>query len=160
MGLCGKKTFKTNLKNLENLIKENGHTNEENMILKMDIEKWEWESLIDVSEETLNQFKYIAIEYHFGNETKFKSDNSYYYVLKKISKTHQSFYARCNGDRGNIAQFGINRICEIIEVCYIIRKGNIFKKDETIYPIYEFDYSVPKEGRLEMNLNILKLFEE
>ena len=160
IGLCGIGKKYKNMKNLEELIAENGHSKEKNMILKMNIEHWEFESIIDLKEETLNQFTYIAIEYHFRDETKFKSDNLYYNVLKKISKTHQAFYARCNGDRGIIVQFGINRICHIIEVCYIIKKGNIFKKDETIYPIYEFDYSVPKEGRLEMNLNILKLFEE
>ena len=159
IGLCGKRKKYQNMKNLEELIAENGHSKEKNMILKMDIEHWEFESIIDLKEKTLNQFKYIAIEYHFRDETKFKSGNLYYNVLKKISNTHQAFYARCNGDRDIIAQFGINRICHIIEVCYIIKKDNTFKKDETIYPIYEFDYSVPKKGRLEMNLNILKLFE-
>jgi len=34
-----KKNINTNLKNLESWIKENGRTNEKNMILKMDIEK-------------------------------------------------------------------------------------------------------------------------
>jgi hypothetical protein len=160
IGLCGMKTKNPNLKNLEQLIAENGHIKEKNMILKMDIEHWEFESLIDLKEETLNQFKYIAIEYHFRDQTKFKSNNLYYNVLKKISKTHQAFYARCNGDRDYIAQFGFNRICHIIEVSYIIKKDNIFRKDEAIYPLYEFDYSVPKKGKLEMNLNILKLFEE
>lgn len=33
------------------------------MILKMDIEHWEWESIIDLKEDALNKFKYIAIEY-------------------------------------------------------------------------------------------------
>ena len=160
IGLCGMRTKNPNLKNLEQLIAENGHSKEKNMILKMDIEHWEFESLIDLKEETLNQFKYIAIEYHFKDQTKFKSNNLYYNVLKKIAKTHQAFYARCNGDRGYIAQFGFNRICHIIEVSYIIKKGNIFRKDEAIYPLYEFDYSVPQKGKLEMNLNILKLFDE
>jgi len=160
IGLCGMKTKNRNLKNLEELIAENGHNQEKNMILKMDIEHWEFESLIDLKEETLNQFKYIAIEYHFIDQTKFKNNNLYYNVIKKISKTHQAFYARCNGDRGYIVQFGINRICHIIEVSYIIKKDNIFRKDEAIYPLYEFDYSVPQKGKLEMNLNVLKLFEE
>ena len=160
IGLCGMKKKYQNLKNLEELIAENGHIEEKNMILKMDIEHWEFESLIDLKEETLNQFKYIAIEYHFHQQTKFKSNNLYYKVLKKIAKTHQAFYARCNGDRGYIVQFGINRICHIIEVSYIIKKDNIFRKDEAIYPISEFDYILPQKGKLEMNLNILKLFEE
>ena len=158
IGLCGIRRHNPNMKNLEQLIAENGHNNEKNMILKMDIENWEFESLIDLKEETLNQFKYIAIEYHFKDQN---SDNNLYYnVLKKIAKTHQAFYARCNGDRDKFAKFGLNRICHIIEVSYIIKKDNIFRKDETIYPLYEFDYSVPKKGKLEMNLNLLKLFEE
>ena len=157
IGLCGMKTKNNYLKNLEELIFENGHANEKNMILKMDIEFWEWESIIDLKEETLSKFKYIAIEYHFFQV----KDNLdlFYNVIKKISKTHQSFYARCNGDRSKKVNFGNNRICHILEVCYIIRKDNKFIKDETIYPIYEFDYSIPKEGALEMNLNLLKLFD-
>ena len=159
LGLCGKKKFNTNLKNLENLIKENGHTNEENMILKMDIEKWEWESLIDVNEETLNQFKYIAIEYHFVDEKTVQNEYLYYNVLKKISKTHQPFYVRCNGNIDYVINFGNNRICHIMEVSYIIRKGNKFIKDDTIYPIYDkFEYIKPNLNKLEVNLNILQLF--
>ena len=161
IGLCGKSKQNNNTKNLEELIEENGHTKEENMILKMDIEHWEWESFIDLKEETLNQFKYIALEYHFKDEKKFNINNNnlYYNVLKKIYKTHQPFYIRCNENRGNKANFGYNRICHIMEVTYIIRKGYSFKKDETIYPIYEFEYVFPQPGKLDMNLNVLKLFD-
>ena len=42
------------MKNIEELIAENGHINEKNMILKMDIEHWEFESIIDLKEDTLN----------------------------------------------------------------------------------------------------------
>ena len=47
-----------------------------------------------------------------------------------------------------------------MEVSYIIRQNNKFEKDKTIYPIYEFDYSIPVSGKLETNLNILKLFDQ
>ena len=46
-----------------------------------------------------------------------------------------------------------------MEVCYIIRKGNTFIKDENVLPMYEFDYSRISPGRLEMNLNLLRLFD-
>ena len=36
-----------------------------NMILKIDIEGSEWNSVNDISEDVLKQFKYILIEYHF-----------------------------------------------------------------------------------------------
>jgi hypothetical protein len=75
IGLCGKRSPNKNMKNLEQLIAENGHSKEKNMILKIDIEHWEFVSLIDLKEETLNQFKYIAIEYHFIDQIKFKNNN-------------------------------------------------------------------------------------
>ena len=159
IGICGIGNKHPNMKNLEELIKENGHINEKNMILKMDIEHWEWESIINLKENTLNQFKYIAIEFHFRDEKIYKNANLYYNVIKKLSKTHQSFYVRCNGDRSRKINFGFNRICHIMEVSYVIKRDNFFKKDETIYPIYEFDYSKPVLGKLEMNLNLLKVFE-
>ena len=57
IGLCGMGKQYQNMKNLEELIAENGHNKEKNMILKMDIEHWEFESLIGLKEETLSQFK-------------------------------------------------------------------------------------------------------
>ena len=160
IGICGANRNLTNMKTLEQLIEENGHINEKNMILKMDIEHWEWEAILNLKEETLKQFKYIAVEYHFEDKNYYKDEHLYYNVIKKISKTHQAFYARCNGDRSKKINFGNNRICFIMEVSYIIKKGNLFKKDETVYPIYEFDYSKPVIGKLEMNLNLLKLFND
>lgn len=66
MGICGKKPF-PNLKDLDTLIQENKHKSEKNMILKLDVGHWEWPTINDLNEKTLNQFKYILIEYHFYN---------------------------------------------------------------------------------------------
>ena len=159
IGICGIGKQYPNMKNLEELIIENGHINEKDMILKMDIEGWEWESLINLKQSTLNKFKYIAIEFHFKDEKNYNNTFIYYNVLEKLSRTHQSFYFRCN-DRSNIINFGYNKICRFIEVSYVKKKDNFFKKDETIYPIYEFDFSKPKLRKFEMNLNLLKVFED
>ena len=47
-----------------------------------------------------------------------------------------------------------------MEVSYIIKKGNLFENDENVYPIDEFEYLKPVKGQLEMNLNLLKLFND
>ena len=155
IGICGKDEKRGNLKTLEELMKENGHISEKNMILKMDVEGAEWNSLNELNEDILKQFKYIAIEYHFTEPSK---EDFYYSVLKKIHKTHQVFYCRCHG-RWNISDLK-NNLCKYIEISYVIREGNKFDKDDSIYPIYEFDFSEPKnKGQLEINLNILKLFD-
>ena len=127
------------------------------MILKIDVEHSEWDSLKDISHDILNQFKYIVIEFHFTNVL--NEAKLYYDVLKKINKSHQSFYLRCHG-RNIIVTFGNNRICKFLEVSYIIKKDNIFSKDESIYPIFEFDFTGPNiNEKSEMNLNILTLFD-
>ncbi len=146
IGLGG--TSQSNIQTIEDMLKENGHSLEENMILKIDIEYAEWDSLINVSENILSQFKYILIEFHF-----FKDNLKLYYnVLKKLYKTHQVFYINCSDE---IATFGNNTFCRCIEVSYIKRTGNIFEKDKTIYPIPEF-YFGKYRG---FNINILKLFD-
>ena len=133
IGLCGMGKQYQNMKNLMDLIAENNHSKEKNMILIIDIEHWEFKSVNDLKEETL--LNYITIEYYFIDETNLKVSNLYYNILKKICKTDQAFYARYNGDVRIIARFWINRIGIIIKICYIIKKDNIFKKDGTIYPM-------------------------
>ena len=151
IGVGGKNDTNENIKTLEELIKENGHSSEKNMILKMDIESYEWNTLKDLSEDILNQFKYILIEFHFNKEP-----NIYYEVLRKLYKTHQVFYFYCNN--GNyIETFGNNRICLTLEVSWVIRKNNTFIKDSAIYPIEDFKRT--NTTYTELNLNIFKLFD-
>ena len=155
IGICGNNERNKYLKTLEDLIKENGHISEKNMILKIDVEGWEWNSLNDLNEDILRQFKYILIEYHFLEPLK---EELYYNVLKKVHKSHQAFYCRCNV-RDSIPPLR-NRICIALEISYIIREGNKFDKDDSIYPIFELDYTGPRNNnKLEFNLNILKLFD-
>lgn len=150
IGIGGNYERAYNIQTLQDMMKENGHLNEKNMILKMDIEGAEWNSLKDVSEETLTQFKYILLEYHF-----FKEDlPSFYNTLKKIYKTHQPFYMHCCPFLNTIT-FGNNRLCQAIEISYIIRTGYQFTTDKSVYPIPELSYGY-KEG---FNINIIKLFD-
>lgn len=144
-----------NLKTLEDLLKENRHISEKNMILKIDIEGWEWIPLNELNEDILKQFKYIVINYHFLEPSK---EELYYNIIKKIHKSHQAFYFRCHGR--NIISPLRNRICKFLEVSYIIREGNIFDKDDSIYPILEFDFTKPRNKFIsDINLNIFKIFD-
>ena len=157
IGIAGKNQKNPLLKNLEELILENGHSLEKNMILKIDVEHWEWNSLENISENILKQFKYIVIEFHFYEPK--KEAKLYYNVLNILHKHHQVFYLRCH-KRYNIATFGNNRICRCLEASYIIKEEYEFIKDESIYPIFEFDFDTPKlYEKEEFNLNILKLFD-
>lgn len=96
IGISGLITKSNNLKTLPELIKENGHLNEKNMILKIDISSFEWEVFQYLLINTLKQFKYIVGEFHFSPSKKF----NYYFILKRLLSTHQIFHLHCNNAGG------------------------------------------------------------
>ena len=150
IGIGGNSERSHNIQTIEDMMKENGHLNEKNMIFKMDVEGAEWNSLNDLSEDVLKQFKYLLFEYHFRKADKVLAFN----VLKKIHKTHQVFYVHCS-PFSHIFSSGNNRFCSAIEVSYVIRDGNKFTKDKSIYPISDFSI----DHREDFNINIFKLFD-
>ena len=123
------------MKTLNNIIKENGHENEKNMILKIDIEGDEWKVLYNIKEEILTQFKYIIIEFHFIIE--FKA--FFVKVFKKMNKTHQIFHLHCN-NFGSLINFDNNYICSTLEASYIIKENNSFLKLSSFFPIKNIDF--------------------
>jgi len=152
-GLEGKKSDNDIMKTLEELIITNGHTNEKNMILKMDIEGAELDVFSNLSDELFQKFKYITLELHFKNKPK----EIIYTVLKKLSNFHQLIYLRCN-NWGSVVELDYNRLCECFEASYIIKEGNKFVKDDEPYPFKEFDYNNREGVTLDIDLNIFKLF--
>ena len=152
-GLSRKTNIEKNLKSLEQLIEDNGHLNEKNMILKIDIEYNEWESLIDVPDNLLKQFKYILIEFHFKDDF-----DLYKKVLKKLNKNHQIFYIHCNLC-SKVKIIDDLLLCTSLEVSYIIKEGNIFTKDDTIYPVEELQTKCNKKKILKFNENVFKFFD-
>ena len=63
-GLCGNNNRKKNLMTLNEMLEQNGHLNESNMLLKIDVEGAEWEAYNELSEKILSKFKYIIGEFH------------------------------------------------------------------------------------------------
>ena len=143
-----------NLKTLNELLIENGHTQERNMILKIDIENNEWDTLNEITDNVLNQFKYIIMEFHFWNIAQYY--RLYMNCLKKLMKFHQIYHIHCSNCKG-LTMIGDNPICITMEVSYIKKEGNEFKKDESIYPVPGFDFKICKDKpKLNLEANILK----
>ena len=154
IGLRGKNEKSLMLKTLETILKENGHLSEKNMILKIDIEYSEWESLFDFPEEYLKNFRFMLFELHFRNG----QFRLYSKVLEKLSKFHQIFYVHCvNCDP--VLQIGDMRICKDLEVSYVIKENHTFTKDDSIYPIAELETLCNQDNILDFNDNIFKYFD-
>ena len=152
IGLASSLNHAYNKKTLEELLKENGHLNETNMILKMDIEGNEFEIIKELSDDILKKFKYITLELHFSGKRNF-----YIEALKKLSMYHQVIFIRFN-DWGNIVTFGYNRFDNAIELTYMIKEGTEFVRDYSIYPLKDFDFKNGGFHKIDFNLNIFKLF--
>lgn len=153
IGIAHSKNKNNTMKTLEELMKINGHLNKSNMILKMDIESAEWMILKELSSDILKKFIYISFELHFGQ----KPEEYYSDIIKKLSKYHQVIFIRCN-DWGEMVEFGYNRFCNCIELTYILKKGNKFLKDNSIYPLKGFNYNNGGNHKLDFDLNVFKLF--
>ena len=142
IGLCGNNISQTNMNTLPELIKENGHSKEENMILKIDIESYEWEVLHDLPINIMKQFKYIVGEFHFNEKDELKYYNTImelYSILKKLQVTHQIFHLHCN-NCGEIINLNKFKICSLLEISFIQKEGYNFTKDYNNYPIENLDY--------------------
>ena len=155
IGLTDSKSHRFNMKTLEEILKINGHMEKKNMILKIDIEGAEWKALKEVSEDILKKFKYITVEFHIPEQP----EDYLIDIFKKLSKYHQIIYIRCNNNAGKIIKFGYNKIWKYIEVTYIIKEGNEFERDDSIYPLKEFYFkNNERQPDENFNLNIFKLF--
>lgn len=153
IGLTGKKVINKDMKTLKELIKENGHINEKNMILKMDIEESEWEVFLYMNFDILRKFEYILVEFHFENRYK----SMYSKVFKKLNKTHQIFHLHCN-NCGGMVNFDGHNICYSLEISFVIKGKNTFVKSSENYPVKNIDYrNCNSKPEINNFLNIYQL---
>jgi len=120
-------TFKT----LPELLIENGHIKENNLILKLDIESAEWDIFQKIPINIIKKFKFIIGEFHFD-------DNNKYLQLKtiqKINKTHQIFHLNCNNCGSSIINFDKYKLCNLLEISFANKADYKFDEFKEMFPI-------------------------
>ena len=136
IGLTSEKFKKKDMKTLDELIKQNNHSNEKNMILKIDIESSEWNIFEKLTINTLKQFKHIVGEFHFNDENKYICLD----ILKKIQFTHQIIHLHCNNCNYNIINLDGYNICPLLEISLIQKEFYSFNKFQSLFPINGLDF--------------------
>ena len=136
IGLSSHNLNQTNMKTLNDLIVENGHLNQQNMILKLDIESNEWDVFQELPIKIMRQFKYIVGEFHFTHKNRYK----YLNILKKIEITHQIFHLHCNNCASFILNYYGYNICSLLEISFVLKEGYKFEKFNSTFPINGIDY--------------------
>lgn len=119
---------------LERMLRNNGHQDKKNMILKMDVEHAEWDVLLAMDVEILKKFDQIVIEMHGFS---YMSDKSFRtkvaIVLGKMSKYHRCVHVHAN----NYSSFNIIEglaFPETIEVTYCIKDKFEFIEEPDFFP--------------------------
>lgn len=132
IGICGSDTKdKTDMLTLDEMIVKDGMSKNDKMIFKMDVEGAEWEALDSTESETLGRFDQIVMELH--GLLDFNQMNIIVRVLEKLNLTHQLI--QIHGSNGSFyIPYGDVNIPNVIEVCYVRKKGREFCHSERFFP--------------------------
>ena len=123
------------LDTLEHFIARNGHQNQRNMILKMDVEGAEWDFLETVKSETLAQFDQIVFEFHsLAIGVDLVKSGMIISRLQKLNLTHQVVHIHGNNASGATIIFENALYPELLEVTYVNRANYEFEDAEIILP--------------------------
>lgn len=132
----GKETIE--LKHLDTLIQQNGHINEEGMLLKADIEGYEWEMFDGLDDGYLNRFDQIVLELHHLVSSGIGERSRIVRVLETLSKTHVPVHI--HGNNNDIVEYCGDLVTpELLEVTYV--KKDLFETQDTtrMFPT-EYDF--------------------
>ena len=119
------------LETLPRLIEQNGHADEHNMILKMDIEASEYNVLKAIDASTLKRFKQLAMEFHGLMHSEL--ENAIGLSLDKLNVTHQLVHVHGNNFSGYIVRGGLV-LPEVIECTYLRRSDYAFVDSQKFFP--------------------------
>ncbi|MBE8951134.1 MAG: FkbM family methyltransferase [Quinella sp. 3Q1] len=133
-GILGVEVSEKSMHTLDYFIKRNGHENQSNMILKMDVEGAEWSFLSTVTSETLNQFDQILFEFHDLVRPKDQSVmNATLACISKINRTHSLVHL--HGNSCDVSLILDDKILfpDALELTYVKTSNYELVDDENIY---------------------------
>jgi hypothetical protein len=141
-GICGSDCSDKRLKNIRDMLKDNGHQNKEHIIFKIDPEGIEMDVFEDIPESILNRFDQIVVEYHRITDA-YEHFPAYSMeriikIFKKLNRSHQVVHVHsCNA--GNLDVVDGTPVPRVIEVTYLKREGNQFEKCTHSFPVEGLD---------------------
>jgi hypothetical protein len=116
--------------NIARIISDHGHQDSWNIILQMDIEGAEWGVLEKISEEDINHFEQILVEWHlFPRNDRLELERQLG-LLRKLNRTHQSIHIHApNCAKPTVLQ-GLRVLPKVFEVAYVRRKHPLTTESE------------------------------
>ena len=131
LGVCGPDDDSENMMSLPEMIRNNGHSGEKRLFLKMDVEGYEWEIMKNLPAEVLGQFDQIAIELHHILDPNLFSD--ILKSLENINSVHQLVHIHGNNAMP-VYRWNNRNIPDLLEATYIRREGREFAETTRFFP--------------------------
>lgn len=104
------------LYSMKTILEKNGHEEQSDMILKMDVEGAEWDFLQETSSELLGKFLQITFELH--DLTDEANAEKIIPALEKLRLTHDPVWIHANNN-GIIEEAGGIRMPQFLEITYV-----------------------------------------
>jgi hypothetical protein len=133
-GITHDSSLAPDFKRIDALLEENGHSNREDMVLKIDIEGHEWDSLDALDPAIFDKFRQIAAEFHglrMLNVDSFRQRA--HRVLSKLRRTHEVIHVHGNNFGGMVVVEGIP-IADCLELTLVNRRHYSFALASEIFP--------------------------
>lgn len=124
------------LKRIDTILRENGHAGQDNMILKIDIEGHEWDSLDALESTTLDQFTQMVVEFH---GMRLLTEESFlrraHRLFAKLAATHRVVHAHGNnfGGWGHVAGIPVP---DVLELSFANRRHFDFGPSDEHFPTH------------------------
>ncbi len=119
VGITGNPNQDVGMRRLCDLMVENGHQNSKNLLLKMDIEGYEWSVFDSLSDNQLNQFTQIICELH-GMQEMFTGEG-YFLRSKSLMRLSRHFvlvHLHANNVGVRTTKFGVT-LHDLLEATFV-----------------------------------------
>ena len=120
------------LKKLETVLRMDDNAAQSGMLLKCDIEGFEWEMLDSCTKDTLERFDQIIIEFH--GFLRFDRRDMILKVLKKISETHQAVHIHPNNN-SSVGYSGLLVNPDVLEATFLLKKKYNTSETDPVLPL-------------------------
>lgn len=131
IGICGEPKV-DKCQTLAEMVASNGHTQQKNMILKIDVEGAEHASFNACTPELLQQFSQIVVEWH--RLTDYKDSKNILNAIQRLNQTHQATHIHGNNFSPTVGRVADIELPEVLEMTYLRRDLAHFIPSQRFFP--------------------------
>jgi len=134
IGVGGVEQSSAMLKTLDALIRENGHKGRSDLVLKMDVEGFEWPVFSTIDDETLSQFTQIVVELHgllrLGSKPVWRRVEM---ALGNLTRHHVPIHVHANNWASTVYLNG-RQFPDVLEVTLLRKDHATFAPNNRLFP--------------------------